>query len=572
MLPSRFLAASLLVLISVLALTGLAAGQESQPAGPDAPQAPISSAFTYQGSLHSGSAPADGPFDFQFALYSAASGGSPLGPALTLENVAVAGGIFTVQLDFGAAPFDGQARWLEVGVRPGASTGSYTTLLPRHPLTAVPYALYATRAPWSGLLAVPPGFADGVDDAGWSLTGNAGTTAGTHFLGTTDNQALELKVNGQRALRLEPVGNPFQNVNVIGGCAANAVASNFLGATIAGGGEFGSTCGGTVDQPCWNRALAGYAAIGGGLANTASGGVSTVAGGQWNTASAGEAAVGGGYGNSALGDYATVAGGFGNTAGWGTMGGGDYSAVPGGRDNLAYGEYSFAAGRQAKATQQGAFVWADSTNLAYDPWSYRVAGGYANSFNVRATGGVFLVTGVDSNTGIPLNGMYLMGGGSGWNTYSDRSSKENVRPVDGRAILDRLASIPIRTWNYKTQASSIRHIGPMAQDFHAAFAVGEDEKTINSLDADGVALAAIQGLYAVVQEKDTRIAAQDAEIAALKAQNAEFAARLAEVEARLDGEPPSGPRGPWGWLGLALAGLVVGGIAVRKGGRHAHSE
>ena len=333
-------------------------------------------------------------------------------------------------------------------------------------------------------------------------------------------------------------------MNVIGGCAANAVATNFFGATIAGGGDFGSTCGGTHNQPCWNRALAGYAAVGGGLANTASGGVSTVAGGQWNTASGGEAAVGGGYGNSALGDYATVGGGFGNTAGVGPSGTGDYAAVPGGCDNTASGEYSFAAGRQANATQQGAFVWADSTDLAYDPWSLPTPGGYVNSFYVRATGGVFLVTAVDG-TGLPTSGTYLWGGGSGWATYSDRRAKANFSPVDGRAILERLAGIPIETWNYKAQSAWIRHIGPMAQDFHAAFAVGEDDKTINSLDADGVALAAIQGLYQVVQEKDARIAVQDTQIAALKAQHAEVAARLAEIEARLNGNSPAGLVGSW---------------------------
>ena len=63
----------------------------------------------------------------------------------------------------------------------------------------------------------------------------------------------------------------------------------------------------------------------------------------------------------------------------------------------------------------------------------------------------------------------------------------------------------METWNYKSQDPSIRHVGPMAQDFYAAFGVGEDEKHITTIDADGVALAAIQGLYRLAQEKDREI-------------------------------------------------------------------
>jgi trimeric autotransporter adhesin len=82
-------------------------------------------------------------------------------------------------------------------------------------------------------------------------------------------------------------------------------------------------------------------------------------------------------------------------------------------------------------------------------------------------------------------------------------------------LLDRLAHIPMQTWNYKAQAASIRHIGPMAQDFYSAFNIGEDDTHITAIDADGVSLAAIQGLYKVVQE-------QQAEIASLKAQMREL--------------------------------------------------
>jgi hypothetical protein len=77
-------------------------------------------------------------------------------------------------------------------------------------------------------------------------------------------------------------------------------------------------------------------------------------------------------------------------------------------------------------------------------------------------------------------------------------------PVCSRDVLTKLASVPISTWVY-TNAPNIRHIGPVAQDFQAAFAMGEDDKHIATVDADGVALASIQGLYQLGQEKDANI-------------------------------------------------------------------
>ena len=196
--------------------------------------------------------------------------------------------------------------------------------------------------------------------------------------------------------------------------------------------------------------------------------------------------------------------------------------VPGGWLNVASGNDSFAAGTQAKATRNGAFVWADSLMLDYDPYSYPDAGGIVNSFNVRAQGGVYFATAVDGVTGRPTAGMYLGGGGSGWNAYCDRNAKTNFQDLNGRDVLDRLVSIPIQAWNYKTQDESVRHLGPMAQDFNAAFGTGEadkigEKKYINSVDADGVALAAIQGLNQKVEEKEARIRELEKTVNELKA-------------------------------------------------------
>src|SRR5207247_71347 len=102
-------------------------------------------------------------------------------------------------------------------------------------------------------------------------------------------------------------------------------------------------------------------------------------------------------------------------------------------------------------------------------------------------------------------GVLLAAGSGSWSSVSDRAAKEHITPVDGRIVLAKLAATPIHTWNYKSQDPSIRHIGPMAQDFNAAFHVGEDARLINNVDADGVALAAIQGVHALLREKDVEI-------------------------------------------------------------------
>lgn len=133
--------------------------------GQDDPQpaAPLDSGFTYQGRLDVAGAPANGVYDFQFRLFDAASGGSQVGGMVNVDDVPVTDGLFNVMLDFGAGAFDGEARWLELAVRDGSSTGGYNHLLPLQQLSASPYALYSMSAPWGGLTGIPTGFVDGVD-------------------------------------------------------------------------------------------------------------------------------------------------------------------------------------------------------------------------------------------------------------------------------------------------------------------------------------------------------------------------------------------------------------------------
>jgi hypothetical protein len=84
---------------------------------------------------------------------------------------------------------------------------------------------------------------------------------------------------------------------------------------------------------------------------------------------------------------------------------------------------------------------------------------------------------------------------------SDFNLKEAFETADPGLILQRLSKLPVQTWNYKWDDPSIRHIGPMAQDFAAAFGVGEDEKHICPVDAQGVAFAAIQALHQIVRDR-----------------------------------------------------------------------
>lgn len=429
-------------------------------------------------------------------------------------------------------------------------------------------------------------------------------------------------VVGSGGLRVEPNA---ESPNLVGGHSENSAAPGAAGATVAGGGQagfanhvtdrYGTVSGGlenqagnvgTVGGGETNAASGEHATVGGGWVNTASGlaavvtggrdgtaeahvsaigggssnsvsadgegstiaggwdntitaSRATIAGGETNTASGRGAAIGGGWSNTAGGFCAAIAGGHGSTAG------GLYGTVPGGEFNAAAGAYSFAAGRQAKANHDGSFVWGDSNNVA-------ISSTGINQFVARVSGGVWFWTNSAATVGATL------AAGSGtWGVASDRNLKDNFAPVDSAALLESLARVPVMTWNYRTQDASIRHMGPVAQDFHAAFGLGENDKTINTVDADGVALAAIQGLYVAVQQKDARIAeletrllAQEAANAALQADaveqrhvNVDLDARLAALEAQAGGRARPGQ---WSWLGLAAAGLAVGVLLTRRGG------
>jgi hypothetical protein len=291
------------------------------------------------------------------------------------------------------------------------------------------------------------------------------------------------------------------NGGSVGGGTGNTAGE---GSTVAGGSGntalyFRAAVGGGAS----NLASANYSTVAGGSGNTSSYQFSTVGGGTENQSSNEASVVSGGEHNIALGSFSAVLGGVNNLSsglsaaiagGAGNVASGLYAVVPGGFSNQASGDYSFAAGRNASvgAADPGTFLFADSSNFLFPSIT-------PNEFAVRAAGGVRFVTALDP-AGNPLSGVRLSPGSGSWESLSDSQAKAAVQPVDGRQVLAALMSIPVSTWSYRGQDPSIRHIGPMAQDFYSAFHVGTDNRYISTVDEEGVALAAIQELYRLVQQ------------------------------------------------------------------------
>lgn len=366
----------------------------------------------------------------------------------------------------------------------------------------------------SGIIGLDPNAAE-LKDNYFKFGGNVfGAIA---VLGSANNVPINVIANGARAVQIEPTAD---GPNIAMGHASNVAGGvGVRGATVSGGGfaaqpnlatALYATVGGginnkaqqggsTVSGGSDNTASGNSATVGGGVQNTASVGSATVSGGIQNTASGGSAAVGGGLGNTASGGAAAVAGGNGNVAsGQGAM-------VPGGIGNSAIGSVSFAAGYYARANVDGCFVWADGSTATEFQCNA------TNRFMARASGGVDFRTNSSLTTGCSI-----AAGGGAWACTSSRETKTDFAALNPLDVLDRVAQLPLSRWRYRDEISGARHVGPMAEDFHAAFGLGDSDKSINVLDASGVALTAIQGLNQLVGKKDAEIQAQNKRIKILE--------------------------------------------------------
>jgi trimeric autotransporter adhesin len=608
-------------------------------------------AFTYQGRLNANGSPASGTYNLVFSLYTTNTAGAVVAGPVTNNTVVVTNGLFTVAIDFGSAPWNGETNWLQIGVESNGIT-PFTALSPRQQLTPTPYAIFAesisglvvqgdtngspnliggsslnyvssgiigatiggggavnfqgvsysnsvtgdfgTVGGGAGNVAGAPGAVvggggfDGSSFQGNQATGNASTVAGGQnnsaqgnysFVGggidnVASGQSSTVAGGGQTAILSDAktfpasggvtpegnsasgdfsaVGGGYENsasaVETVVAGGDNNVANNQAAAVLGGENNSATEDHTTVGGGGGNSAGGSYAFVGGGQGNngggagdtivggfnnsSGGGNNSTIVGGANNNSSGSDAFIGAGGNNSVSGVYATIGGGSFNSAladlsfvggGSNNLSDGFAAMIPGGINNSALGIYSFAAGNNAQATNDGAFVWSDSTGTTTTSFTN-------NQFMARASGGVVFLTGTAASptsyaTGSA--GVALLPGATAWSTVSDRNAKKNFEQVDTVAVLDKLAAVPIQQWNYKWEKDSdVPNIGPMAQDFKHAFYPGRDDKSISTLEFDGVELAAIQGLN---EKLEAQAKEKDAEITDLKQQNDQLAKQLNDL-------------------------------------------
>ena len=489
----RLMLACLALLISVSAMAAVVPGQ-----------------INYQGFLTAPTgAPLDTVVNITFNIYQDAAGGLTLWNE-THNNVQVTNGLFDAHLGE-TLPLSSNTFWRD-SLWLGVTVGTNSEMTPRIRFLAVPYSYRVGTVDYA----------------------TGGSILSQVFIADKANIGSGNTNAGERAFVAGESNVASGDYSTVGGGTFNRARGAY--SVVAGGGGASNTDSNSaqgdysfVGGGRRNTILATTSVIGGGYSNDAYGTYNTVAGGYDNTTRASYSTVGGGYSNEADSNYATIGGGYNNSAtaidatvaGGGsndataygaTVGGGYdnnatslYATIPGGQYNDATGEYSFAAGRKAQAYGNGSFVWGDATDDTVAAWS-------SNMFVARASGGVYFYT-----NAAKTSGMKLTAGSSAWAAVSDSTRKRNIRLVDTRSILEKVARLPIKQWSYKAQDPSVEHVGPMAQDFWNLFHLSDDSLSISTIDPDGIALAAIQELHHQNQELQKELTALRARLQTLEA-------------------------------------------------------
>ena len=534
-------------------------------------------ALTYQGRLNTGAGAANGSYDVRFTLYDAQTLGTQQGPSLTNAATAVSNGLFTATLDFGNQ-FPGANRWLELGVRTNGA-GAFTTLTPRQPLTPTPYAVFATSAATAttatnftgGLAAsqLPAGAVIAITNSG-----NPYQTLSRNFSGgpgglTNIDLTKSIFGNANHLRFTDTAGSEEVWLHA----AKNLNQETVNDATFWAGHDYSMTIDNnftfhgkhdenfTVDNNLTDTIGVNYSlSVGNGLTTTVGGGMNLTVGntfsmfaGTFDFQANGNASIntinnrsdtvgvnqtltiGNTYSTSVgAGMYVSVGSNLGIFTGGGV---GLGTATPSGRlhvystDNPTivriqstgtpgFGRLEFVSNPQGDVNE-----WRPGFIQSTDGGGF--TGGLAFYVNGTGVGSKFgsneVMRLVNGNVGIgttsPSQKLQVIGNilASGTVTgSSDRNVKEHFLPVNPREVLAKVSALPISEWNYKADDEALRHIGPMAQDFYSSFNVGLDDKHISMVDADGVALAAIQGLNQKLEET--------------RAENAELKQQLSELK------------------------------------------
>ena len=313
---------------------------------------------------------------------------------------------------------------------------------------------------------------------------------------------------GKGAFRAGTVnGTQWDDANVgpgsvaFGNTVASGITSMAVGQLAIASGDSSTALG--SGHAIGHQSLAmGNRTSASGLSSTAMG-IRTIASGNYSTAMGGATTASGVH--SVATGQATLASGDNALAGGDNSVAAGASALAFGQVVRAEGNGSVALGTNATAAMNGSFVFADRSAFV------ELRAPLPNQFFVRAGGGVKFF----SNPAATL-GVELAPNGAQWLALSDVRTKHHFRDLDGDDVLRKFAAMPVTEWSYKAQDAAIRHIGPTAQDFHAAFGLGEDPLRIGTLDADGVALAGVKALEARSRQQADEVAALRLEVARLR--------------------------------------------------------
>ena len=425
--------------------------------------------WTYRGTLNDGGKPANGSYDVRLTLINAAGTASVSQP-ITVYNVPVKDGSFAAEVDFAVDLSNAPAMKLKTEVSQGGS--GFVSL--------------------GELSAFDPKSALAVG-ACWSSTGDSGGSATTNFLGFTDNVALSVRsagginLNGSGAIN-SPFFNfsdlKINNRNNVGGPIGDdnlniSLASTNTSATMS-----------LIDS----RALLSFTAPGG-----------------YNFSTGADDGLG--INTSTLGaqpDFRFFETVIKNSAGDpntdlalmnSTNRGFQIASVPG-PANPAGGFFS------------GSFYLSEIDAQTAGPAGFTAVfvrqenGVITMNRATPAIGQAAFQVGTLCTTPICLNslgnGAYLSTGGS-WTNSSARASKTGFAPINPMSILEKVVAMPITTWTYRNAQAEGTHMGPVAEDFKASFGLSGDGKSIGTVDADGVALAAIQGLNQKLESENAAL-------------------------------------------------------------------